>query len=78
MPMHCCKKSIFRTKNDILKTFVRNSDCRYTIEPPRRGGSYEYPQSIFKSKNKKNMYTPVTEVCFIKVGCVGIHITQTC
>ena len=28
------------------------------IEPPRRGGSNEYPQSMFWSKSKKNRYTP--------------------
>ena len=33
-------------------------DCGYTIEPPRRGGSNEYPQYMFWSKNKKNRYTP--------------------
>ena len=33
-------------------------DCGYTLEPPRRGGSNEYPQSMFWSKNKKNRYTP--------------------
>ena len=30
-----------------------------TLEPPRRGGSNEYPQSMFLSRNKKQMYTPV-------------------
>ena len=24
-----------------------NIDCEYSLEPPRRGGSNEYPQSIF-------------------------------
>ena len=38
--------------------FAQNIDCGYTLEPPRRGGSNEYPQSMFWSKNKKNMYTP--------------------
>ena len=28
------------------------------LEQPRRGGSNEYPQSMFWSKNKKNSYTP--------------------
>ena len=32
--------------------------CGYTLEPPRRGGSNEYPQSMFWSKNKKNRETP--------------------
>ena len=31
----------------------------YALEPPRRGGSNEYPQSMFLSRNKKKMYTPV-------------------
>ena len=26
---------------------AQNIDCGYTSEPPRRGGSYEYPQSMF-------------------------------
>ena len=38
--------------------FAQNIDCGYTLEPPRRGGSNEYRQSMFWSKNKKNRYTP--------------------
>ena len=38
--------------------FAQNIDCVYTLEPPRRGGSNEYPQYMFWSKNKKNRYTP--------------------
>ena len=26
---------------------VQNMDCEYSLEPPRRGGSNEYPQSMF-------------------------------
>ena len=44
---------------DIFLIFAPNIDCGYTLEPPRRGGSNEYPQSMFWSKNKKNRYTPV-------------------
>ena len=33
---------------------AQNIDCGYTLEPPRRGGSNKYPQSMFWSKNKKN------------------------
>ena len=25
----------------------KNMDCGYTLEPPHRGGSNEYPQSMF-------------------------------
>ena len=28
-------------------------------KPPRRGGSYKYPQSMFLSRNKKNNVYPV-------------------
>ena len=37
----------------IFLIFAQNIDCGYTLEPPRRGGSNEYPQSMFWSKNKK-------------------------
>ena len=56
----------FSTKNwkihqknvDIFLIFAQNIACGYTLEPPPRGGSNEYPQSMFWSKNKKSMYTP--------------------
>ena len=44
---------------DIFLIFAQNIDCGFTLEPPPRGGSNEYPQSMFWSKNKKNMYTRV-------------------
>ena len=28
-------------------------DCGYSLEPPRRGGSNEYPQSMFEQKYEK-------------------------
>ena len=43
---------------DIVLIFAQNFDCGYTLEPPRWGGSNEYPQSMFWSKNKKK-YTTV-------------------
>ena len=39
-----------------LDIYAQNIDCGYTLEPPRRDGSNEYPQSMFWSKNKKNRY----------------------
>ena len=33
---------------------LQNIDCGYSLEPPR-GSSNEYPQSMFWSKNKKNI-----------------------
>ena len=42
------KKENFQIKNsDIFHTSAQNIDCGYSLEPPRRGGSYEYPQSMF-------------------------------
>ena len=35
-----------------------NIDYGYTLEPPRRGGSYEYEQFMIWSTNEKNRYTP--------------------
>ena len=31
----------------IFLIIAQNIDCGYTLEPPRRGGSNEYPQSMF-------------------------------
>ena len=42
------KMIIFKMKTfDIFLTFAQNIDCEYTLEPPQRGGSNEYPQSMF-------------------------------
>ena len=32
--------------------FSQNIDCGYPLEPPRRGGSNEYPQSILGEKKE--------------------------
>ena len=44
---YSCKNS------DIFHISAQNIDCGNTLEPPRRGGSNEYPQSAFLSRNKK-------------------------
>ena len=46
-------ENLSRNKRDILLIiFDQNIDCRYTLEPPRRGGSNEYPQSMFWKKHR--------------------------
>ena len=45
---------------------AQNTDCGYSLEPPRRGDSTEYPKSLFLSRNKKIMYTPVNPSLTIK------------
>ena len=41
------------TVNNQKNIHIQNIDCEYTLEPPCRGGSNEYPQSMFLSRNKK-------------------------
>ena len=49
----------FQIKNsDIFPISAQNIDCGYSLEPPRWGGSNEYPQSMFSSKNKENNVNP--------------------
>ena len=53
------KNEKFQIKNsDIFPISAQNIDCGYSLEPPRRGGSNEYPQSMFSSKNKENNVYP--------------------
>ena len=54
------KTENFQMKNsDIFHISAQNIDCGYSLEPPWRGGSNEYPQSMFLSRIRKIMYTPV-------------------
>ena len=45
--------------SDIFLVSAQNIDCWYSLEPPRRGGSNEYPQSMFWAEIRKIMYTPL-------------------
>ena len=57
---------------DIFHIFVQNIDCGYSLEPPRRGGSNEYPQSMFLNKSKKNIIYPCKpQFYYIKVEFKG-------
>ena len=45
------KNENFQIKNsDIFHISAQNIYCGYSLEPPRRGGSNEYPQSMFLSR----------------------------
>ena len=37
----------------LFNIFAQNIHCGYTLEPPHRGGSNEYPQCMIWIKNKK-------------------------
>ena len=72
------KISLPKTENYQIKSsdsfhmFARNIDCGYS---PRRGGSNEYPQSMFLSRNKKNnVYPRKPQFYYIKVGFKGVNI----
>ena len=63
----------FSDKNsDIFHYSAQNIDCGYSLEPPRQGGSNEYPQSMFLIRNKKNkknnVYPYKPRFYYIKVG----------
>ena len=70
------KNENFQIKNsDIFHISVQNIDCGYSLEPPRRGGSNEYPQCMFLSRNKKNNVYPCKPQFYcIKVGFKGVKI----
>ena len=67
-----------KTENFQIKVLIffhisaQNVDCGYSIEPPRRGGSNEYPQSMLLSRNNKNnVYPCKTQFYCLKVGFNG-------
>ena len=47
-----------KKKSGVFHISAQNIDCWYSLEPPCRGGSNEYPQSMFLSRNNEIMYTP--------------------
>ena len=63
---------------------LKNIDCGYSLEPPRWGGSNEYPQSMFLSRNthnlcfwaeiRKKVYPCNPQFYYIKVGFKGVNI----
>ena len=66
----------FSDKNsDIFHISAQNIDCGYSLEPPRRGGSNKYPQSMVLSRNKKNNVFPCKpQFYYINVGFKGVKI----
>ena len=70
------KKEAFQIKNsDTFHISAQNIDCVYSLEPPCRGSSKEYPQSMFLSRNKQNnVYPCKPQFYYIKVGLKGVKI----
>ena len=67
------KNENFQMKNSgSFHISAQNIDCGYLLELSRRGGSNEYPQSMFLSRNKKiNAYPCKPQFYCIKVGFKG-------
>ena len=66
------KKNWWKNWN-IFQISAQNIDCGYSLEP--RGGSNEYPQSMFLSRNEKNnVYPYKPQFYYIKVGFKGVRI----
>ena len=70
------KTENFQIKNRLIFSyFCSNIYCGYSLEPPRRGGSNEYPQSMFLCRNEKNnVYPCKPQFYYIKVGFKGGQI----
>ena len=61
--------------SDIFHISAQNINCGYSLEPLRQGGSNEYPQSMFLSRNKEdNVYACKAQFYYIKVGCSRVKI----
>ena len=61
------KMENFQQKStNIFLIFAQNIDCGYMLEPPRRGGSNEYPHSyVLEQRSEKLAYPCITQFCYI-------------
>ena len=58
----------------IFLFLLKNIDCGYPLEPPRRGGSNEYPQSMFWAEIWKISIFYFENLHFVVVKCsVYLH-----
>ena len=63
--------------SDIFHIPAQNIDCGYSLEPPQRGGSNEYPQSMVWAKiRKNNVYPCKPQFYYIKVGFKGVKLNR--
>ena len=61
--------------SDSFHISAQNIDYGYSLELPHWGGSKEYPQSMFLSRNKENNAYPCKpQFYYIKVGFKGVKI----
>ena len=63
----------------IFLSFTENIDCGYTLEPPRRGGSNEYLQSMCFGAKRRKIGIPLhTPVYYVIEGYTGVLISRIC
>ena len=63
---------------DIFNILAQNIDRGLTLEPPRRDGPNEYPQSMFWIKNKKKICLPLqTRLKLVRSWIKGVYIART-
>ena len=61
--------------SSIFHISAQNIDWGFSLEAPQQGGSNEYQQSMFFSKNKKNNVYPFKpQFYYIKVGFKGVKL----
>ena len=66
------KKKNQKKYSDNFHISAQNIDCGYSLEPPQRGDSNKYSQSMFLSRNKKNSAYPCKpQFYYIKGGLRG-------
>ena len=70
------KNENFQIKNsDILHFYIKNIDCGYPLEPPRRAVLTSTHNLWFWAEIRKIMYTPVKpQFYYINVGFKGVKI----
>ena len=69
------KNCKFSDKNFDIFYISAHNRFWYSLAPPRRGSSNEYPQSMFLSRNQiNNVYTCKPQFYYINMGFKGIKI----
>ena len=58
---------------NIFLKFAQNTDCGYPLEPPRQGGSNEYPQYMSLSMGKGTSSSQNSKFRFLHKTVVKYH-----
>ena len=65
-------------KSEIFHISAQNKDFGHSLESPRQGGSYEYPQSMLSRNKKINVYPCKPKFYYVKVGFNGVKLIKAC